>query len=53
MVAVPRNFPAGTRVVGLLVKRELEILDGLLEDPRQPMVAVLGGAKVSDKIKLI
>jgi phosphoglycerate kinase len=53
VVAVPRHFPPGNRVVGLLVEKELEILDGLLGTPKQPMVAVLGGAKVSDKLNFI
>lgn len=53
MVAVPKNFSPGNRVVGLLVERELQVLDGLLASPKLPMVAVLGGAKVKEKIKFI
>ena len=40
-------------VSGLLVAKELEIMGGALNDPRRPFVAVLGGAKVSDKIGVI
>jgi phosphoglycerate kinase len=38
---------------GLLLQHEVETLTRLLEDPRRPLVAVLGGAKVSDKIGVI
>ena len=38
---------------GLLVAKELEIMGGALNDPKRPFVAVLGGAKVSDKIGVI
>ena len=38
---------------GLLMKRELEALTRILESPERPLVAVLGGAKVSDKIALV
>jgi phosphoglycerate kinase len=41
------------RAAGLLLQREVETLDGLLRDPARPLVAVLGGAKVSDKIGVI
>ncbi|MFI5389612.1 MAG: phosphoglycerate kinase, partial [Candidatus Eremiobacterales bacterium] len=39
--------------MGPLMARELEMLDSILENPKRPFVAVLGGAKVSDKIEVI
>ena len=53
MFAVPKLFPAGTRVIGLLVEKELAALDNLLQSPQQQMVAVLGGVKVADKIGVV
>ncbi|MGI8430212.1 MAG: phosphoglycerate kinase [Solirubrobacteraceae bacterium] len=38
---------------GLLLEKEVETLTRLLEDPQRPLVAVLGGIKVSDKIAVI
>ena len=38
---------------GLLVDKELSIMGKALDDPKRPFVAVLGGAKVSDKIAVI
>jgi len=38
---------------GLLMQQELKYLGGALEDPDRPFVAILGGAKVSDKIEVI
>ena len=40
-------------VSGLLIQKELEIMGGALENPARPFVAILGGAKVSDKINVI
>ena len=39
--------------VGFLMKKEIEYIGGALEDPKRPLIAILGGAKVSDKIGVI
>ena len=46
--ALPRLIEE--RVAGLLMLKELQTLDRLRDDPPKPYIAVLGGAKVSDKI---
>jgi phosphoglycerate kinase len=55
MVAVPAALKAAgkPRAVGLLVAKELDVIDSLMADPKRPMVAIMGGAKVSDKINFI
>lgn len=40
-------------VCGFLIQKEIEVMGGALENPARPFVAVLGGAKVSDKIGVI
>jgi len=53
MVAVPAAMKGKPRVLGFLVAKELEVIDGLMTDPKRPLLAVMGGAKVSDKVKFI
>jgi phosphoglycerate kinase len=48
---VPRLVPE--HAAGLLLEREVTVLGELLSDPARPLVAVLGGAKVADKIAVI
>jgi phosphoglycerate kinase len=49
-VGVTKYLPS---YMGPLLERELDVLDEILERPKRPFVAVLGGAKVSDKIGVI
>jgi phosphoglycerate kinase len=53
--ALPALMKASGRpaVAGRLMQREVEVLSGLLAAPERPYVAVLGGAKVSDKLDVI
>ena len=43
----------GVKVAGLLMQKELEYFSKALENPQRPLLAILGGAKVRDKIQLI
>ncbi len=50
---VPQRLTGSPRVVGFLIQRELKFLGDAVNTPTRPFVAVLGGAKVSDKITVI
>ena len=50
---VAEKIGAGKRAIGFLIEKELKFLGDALEHPRRPFVAILGGAKVSDKIAVI
>ena len=50
IVGPPRRLPSAA---GRLLAQEVEVLGGLRDSPRRPFVAVLGGAKVSDKLGVI
>jgi phosphoglycerate kinase len=53
MVAVPQAMTGKPRVSGFLVAKEIQYLADALARPQRPFVAILGGAKVSDKIEVI
>lgn len=53
MVAVPQAMGDKPKVVGFLVAKEIQYLTDVIANPERPFVAILGGAKVSDKIQVI
>ncbi len=53
MVAVPERMKGKPRAAGLLLRDEIKFLGGILSNPQKPFVAVLGGAKISDKLGVI
>jgi phosphoglycerate kinase len=50
---VPQAMAGKPRVIGFLIQKELKFLGDAVTHPQRPFVAILGGAKVSDKIAVI
>ncbi len=50
---IARYFDADHKAFGLLMKAEVENGERVLKNPKRPLTAIIGGAKVSDKIELI
>ena len=53
MYTVPSLMEGKPRVIGFLIEKELKFLGDTVTNPEKPFVAILGGAKVSDKIGVI
>lgn len=49
----PQAMQGKPRVIGFLIQKELKFLGDAISNPARPFVAILGGAKVSDKINVI
>lgn len=47
---VPKFIPA---VAGLLVEKEVDTITNVMEDPKRPLMAVIGGSKIEDKIDIL
>ena len=47
------SFPEDKKMFGFLINKELDAMDKVLNDARKPFTAIMGGAKVSDKINVI
>jgi len=50
---VPELFTPDHRTIGLLIEKELRMLNNLLEKPAKPFVVILGGGKVADKLPIL
>lgn len=47
---IPKYLPA---VAGLLLEKEVDTISSVMQNPKRPLMAIIGGAKISDKIKVL
>src|SRR3712207_5222408 len=52
-VGIASNIGEGKSAAGFLMEKEIRFIGGAVDSPTRPLVAILGGAKVSDKIGVI
>lgn len=52
-VGIAGNIGEGKTAAGFLMEKEIKFIGGAVDNPERPLVAILGGAKVSDKIGVI
>ncbi|MGL4254549.1 MAG: phosphoglycerate kinase [Fusobacteriaceae bacterium] len=52
-VGIAANIGEGNTAAGFLMEKEIKFIGGVVSNPERPLVAILGGAKVSDKIGVI
>ena len=52
-VGISANIGEGNTAAGFLMEKEIKFIGGVVSNPERPLVAILGGAKVSDKIGVI
>ncbi|MGL4687419.1 MAG: phosphoglycerate kinase [Fusobacteriaceae bacterium] len=52
-VGIAENIGEGKTAAGFLMEKEIKFIGGVVSNPERPLIAILGGAKVSDKIGVI
>ncbi len=50
---IASNIKKGNAVYGFLIEKEIKYIGGAVDNPKRPLIAIIGGAKVSDKIGVI
>lgn len=50
---IASNMKKGNAVYGFLIEKEIKYIGGAVDNPKRPLIAIIGGAKVSDKIGVI
>lgn len=50
IVGIPEFLPSGA---GFLLEKEIKVLSDLMDDPKKPLIVIIGGKKVEDKAKMV